>query len=323
MTDMTHEHCSELLPDLLSGDLRAEEAVEIEAHLEGCDECRTELRGLEALRSELTPLSDFERSRLRRAVRDTLPEGAGFGPEKAPLWRKAAPFLSAAAALLIVGFAITSINLGGSDEMSGAASESSDAGGDASVSDESDEAFSDKGGSAREDAASGSGSASEEITSGAAEPEPGEPESLEAATGGFTAGKSSARYPLYKIVQNLDPAKLESQARDGGTYGDAAQTLEPKDAERDRKELLATLSGRAERSGRSGSVLESCARSLINGSSAELLPVFAAYGILDSKRSLAIGFIEANRGVYNRYLIGVWTPPAPCEDPLIRRGQLR
>jgi hypothetical protein len=320
MTDMTHEHCSELLPDLLSGDLRAEDAVEIEAHLEGCDECRTELRGLEALRSELTPLSDFERSRLRRAVREALPEGAGFGPEKASLWRRAAPFLSAAAALLIVGFAITSIELGGSDEMTGAAGESSDTGGDTSSS---DEAGSVEAGSAQEEEASGAGSTSDEITSGAAKPESGDTESLEAPAGAATGGRSSGRYPLFKVSQNLSAEKLESQARDGSTYRAAAQTLEPKDAERDRKELLATLSRRAETSGRSGSVLESCARSLIDGSRAELLPVFAAYGVLDSKRSLAIGFIEANRGVYNRYLIGVWTPPAPCEDPLLLRGQLR
>jgi hypothetical protein len=311
---MTHEHCSELLPDLLSGDLRAEDAVEVEAHLEGCDECRTELRGLEALRSELTPLSDFERSRLRRAVRDTLPEGAGFGPEKASLWRRAAPFLSAAAALLIVGFAITSIELGGSDEMTGGA-ESSDAGGDTSSS---DEAGSVEAGSAQEEETSGAGSASDEIASDA-----GEPESLEAPAGAATGGRSSGRYPLLKVSQNLSAEKLESQARSGNTYRAAAQTLKPKDAERDRKELLATLSRRAENSGRSGSVLESCARSLIDGWSAELLPVFAAYGILDSKRSLAIGFIEANRGVFNRYVIGLWTPPAPCEDPRILRGPLR
>ncbi|MBA2725811.1 MAG: zf-HC2 domain-containing protein, partial [Actinobacteria bacterium] len=121
MSDMTHERCSELLPGLLAGDLVADDAVAVELHLASCADCRLELRGVSALAEELTPLTDLERARLRRAVRAGLPHGDEASREASPLWRKAAPFLSAAAALLILGFGIASLELGGRDEGSDSA----------------------------------------------------------------------------------------------------------------------------------------------------------------------------------------------------------
>lgn len=321
MTEMTHDRCSELLPLLLAGRLDAEEALEVEHHLEGCPECRAELRGLTALASDLTPLTDFERVKLRRAVRDSLPAAAA---PRASIWSKAAPFISVAAALLILGFGLTSLDLGGTGSGDESGGMSTDAGG-SEISD-TEEA---QDGPASE--ADGDTTTTDQIASDAAEPEgaAGAAEALEAAepeeeTAGFGGG-SGARgknYPVYKFGGQIVPEKLESQARTGRTYRSAALALKPENVHRDREDLLATLRGHAEKSGRSGENLETCARTVTDSSSAARLPVFATFGKLETRPSLAIGFIEAGGSTYNRYLIGIWSPPTDCTDPRLLKGPL-
>lgn len=330
MTEMTHQRCSELLPSLLEGRLAADEAVEVERHLEGCAQCRAELRGLTALRDDLTPLTDFERATLRRAVKDALPPAVEARPS---IWSKAAPFISVAAALLILGFGLTTINLGGNDSAETAGG-SADAG-------ESFESGAGSATEAEEEADSGKESAAgggdgEQAASDAAEPEAaGETLEADAPGGGEVApggeesgfGTTSAarrqRYPVYKFGGEIVAEKLESQAREGRVYRSAARDLKPKNADRDGNELLATLRGHAEKSGRSGENLETCARSVMDSSAGARLPVFANFGRQSERRSLAIGFIEAAGSTYDRYLIGIWTPPEGCANPQFRKGPLR
>jgi anti-sigma factor RsiW len=73
MSSLTHERCSELLSDYLTGELDSEERQRVEGHLEHCAQCSAERAGLEVLRSgEPRGLSDQERLALRAAVRDGL-----------------------------------------------------------------------------------------------------------------------------------------------------------------------------------------------------------------------------------------------------------
>lgn len=327
MNEMTHDRCSELLSDLLAGDLSADEALEVETHLESCADCRAEMKSLMALAGELTPLTDFERAHIRRAVvKAVLPEEKSFGPEDRGFWSKAAPYLSAAAALLILGFAITSIDLGGSDEM-----------GDASTAGGSTESLQDDTAGGGDEAASGGG----RVLSGDAEDqaalESGAPQDAaagepEAAAGGgsdgTTAGGSefatessnTSGIPVFITEEELGIKGLKAQTDDRQPYRSTARSYDPENADADRDRLIKTLARRADRSGRSGEALETCIRSVRDLRS---LPVLAHYGTLKGNESLAVGYVLATGGTYDRYLIAIWTPPTECGSPRFVRGQLR
>jgi len=64
-----HERCSELLLPFVHGELDADAAAEVEAHLAGCPECSQERVALDVLTQGESPaLTELERARLRRVV---------------------------------------------------------------------------------------------------------------------------------------------------------------------------------------------------------------------------------------------------------------
>jgi Putative zinc-finger len=122
-----HETCSELLGPYVKGELHAGTRAEIEEHLNSCDECRAEEAGLRAIAAvEVEPLTDIERARLARSVRDEV----GV-PERSPKERMAwLPTALGAAAVLVAlffGFQFVSGLSGGNDEASEAGGASEDA----------------------------------------------------------------------------------------------------------------------------------------------------------------------------------------------------
>ncbi len=300
---------------LLAGELSAEQALEVESHLDGCSGCRLEVSALRSLTTDEGALTELERTRLRRAVKASLPEPAGSAEERG-LWRRAAPFLSAAAALLILGFGIASLDLGGDD--------SGDA---ASVTGEELKGGADAGGGGAEAGRAEDGNSTS--ASGGDRDDAGE----ESAAG--TAGDSlssepaapfetnAAEAPTYKSGGSFSLDALERQARRRDPYRTAALNYAPATADRDRPEFLKGLVRSAEKSGRSGETLRDCAEAIVTNSTSELLPVFGAFGRLDARSALVLGFIAATGDAYDRYLVAISSPPEDCSDPRLLRGELR
>lgn len=110
---MNHEAVQERLSSYLDGDLSPEERAEVQAHLDGCDECREEL---ELLKVTLDALHDLPvlaaPDGFADAVLERIPDGVAAAGEDAvvvPLKRKGpgalvwAPIAMAAAACLVIG----------------------------------------------------------------------------------------------------------------------------------------------------------------------------------------------------------------------------
>ena len=104
-----HDRCSELLAPFVHGELDAEVASQVEAHLETCSDCAQERVGLAALMAdEVPPLTELERARLRRVVlSEAVPlpdEGTQVvqtpGPGRGARWYQV---LGAAAAVAVIG----------------------------------------------------------------------------------------------------------------------------------------------------------------------------------------------------------------------------
>jgi anti-sigma factor RsiW len=101
-----HHAARELLPWYVTGRLDEAEAAQVEAHLDGCAECRAELRFEERLEAEVARLPlevEAGWERMRRRIEADRPE------RRRPwAWRAGAPYLGwAVAAALLLGFAVT------------------------------------------------------------------------------------------------------------------------------------------------------------------------------------------------------------------------
>ena len=116
MRELTHEEVSAALSVYAQGGVDAARGAEIEAHLEGCPDCRQELQGVMALTmapsglpSELSePMSELERASLHREVRSALVAPA---PSRSERWgRRFAPALGAAALLALIAVGIVSLD---------------------------------------------------------------------------------------------------------------------------------------------------------------------------------------------------------------------
>ena len=122
--NLEHDRCSELLGPLLRGELSEQEARSVEDHIAGCEECRAEKRGLQALlgapevmKVSAEALSEIERARLHKAVSAAMPGSRTIVSEPAKPWTaRIAPYLGAAAAVILLAFGVTQVDLGGSDD---------------------------------------------------------------------------------------------------------------------------------------------------------------------------------------------------------------
>lgn len=134
-SSITHERCSELLGDYVTGKLGSQERSLVDDHLAGCADCAAEREALVALIApEVQPLTEGERAELRAAVMgaaNAAPQPSEVLADErdaviVPLggWRsKATRYVGIAAmlAILAVGFVyIGSIGTGGDEAGQGA-----------------------------------------------------------------------------------------------------------------------------------------------------------------------------------------------------------
>ena len=95
------EHASEDLRGYALGALRLERTREVEEHLRGCAECRSELVAVRALAtSEPEPMNDLERARLRQGVQAAVSPAGGASKSRGA--RRLYPALGAAALIAVV-----------------------------------------------------------------------------------------------------------------------------------------------------------------------------------------------------------------------------
>ena len=134
-----HDRCSELIAPFVRGELDERAAAEVREHLDGCDACSAEERGVRALLAAQTepPMSELERVRLRRRLEDAVvaergPETQASRPRGIGA-RVAALGAAAAAVLLVVGGFLYLGLGGGTDSEMGAAQRT---GGDGGIAEE-------------------------------------------------------------------------------------------------------------------------------------------------------------------------------------------
>ncbi|MDQ3956621.1 MAG: zf-HC2 domain-containing protein [Actinomycetota bacterium] len=115
---MRHEEVSEVLGDYVRGDLDAATRASVDEHLAGCKACTLELKAVATLSLEQAPLSDLERSRLHREVREQVakaPSSERAGTPRRSWATRVAPGLGAAALLAVAAVGAASLFTGGDE----------------------------------------------------------------------------------------------------------------------------------------------------------------------------------------------------------------
>jgi anti-sigma factor RsiW len=303
MTEMSHERCSELLAAFADDRLPADQAGAVEAHLRGCEECALELRALNALRDTASrPLTESERSHLHAAVARRIvtssPKAAStpvvisLDERRRRRNQKLATALGAAAALTILAASLTWMGgLFGSGD-------GTDRGADAGAGDieDSSELAIPPGAPAPRFAAGGR---ENEFALGA-----------NARTAEESADSSKAARRTAFIAN-------DSQLRALGTsmfFREFSRAYPPEAAEELGEAYIADL---AEEAGSRGAHVARCARSVYEGRTGPLLPVFGTFTRYRGEDSLVIGFVyTTGEGArLDRYTIWVW-PRGSCETPV-------
>ena len=292
---MTHERCSELLGQFARDELDDEQVGAIEGHLAACDDCRQELRGLMALLDyQFEGLTGTELVRLERAItaamkadRDEVTPVTPLEPRGESRRSFAGVFLGAAATLLVVTFAILSLQ-GGEDN--------GDGGGDAAVAPESD-------------AAEG----------GAGDIKGPHPVFAAGATALGTASKEESednleaeRNALF-VSNTLTDADLERVGK-SRLFQRFAAAYDSEDAAALQDQFVAEL---AQDAGSGAGTVTLCSRNTLEASTGPALPVVGSFARFDGDRALLLGFIYTDRseGPLNRYSVWVW-PRGSCDSPL-------
>jgi anti-sigma factor RsiW len=101
MTDCTNGEIRDLLPALLHGRLAAAEQRRVQAHVDGCEECRSELALLGALRSSMHHVPSVDTARVAAAI----------PAYRAPMRRSWGSWRAAAAAAVLLAAGGTSVAL--------------------------------------------------------------------------------------------------------------------------------------------------------------------------------------------------------------------
>ena len=321
MTDQ-HERFSEQMAPYVRGELPAPEAASLEAHLETCEECSVELRGVRALVSmSPQPLDEMERARLHRAVlaattgERTYERGSSA---RRGIAARIAPALGAAALFALFVFGAAQVFTGSSGDESGAGADSA-AG--AALEGNAEELARDGGplglppaGAAgkRESAAVGD-QATAQDGDGAAE-----------GTGDPAAGNSSAYseteaaalagppQPYFEPGPRLlsDPAlrRLGSKRDPFNSFASAYRTGDGTD----RDALTTALSMASPEPAE----VRTCADGVFD-LDPNALPAYGALGTYQGEYVLALGFVTAREGPLNNYEIWVWRV-GDCAMPLTR-----
>jgi hypothetical protein len=299
MDEMTHDRCSELLGPYVRGELPPDDAAEVRAHLDGCDDCRLEERAIAALVEETPLLDDVERARLHRALTQelgTAPANADVAAPVAgaPTWtRWIGPAAGAAAAVAALAFFALGGLTGGSDDTAEGGSGQLRVGAPAREED----TFEGAGGA-------GGGSAADAVE--AAEPEPQRGELETAALGGRSTD------PVFdRDAESLDADHLADTGRAGDPFTSFASTYSVEEGEGLRDEQLARL---ARAAGAAAPDVRACARTMPDDPT--VVAVYGATGDYGGRDALVLGFVTTESGErFDRYLMWVWAR-GECEQPI-------
>lgn len=290
----TEEHPTSELPAYVRGELDGDAAREVTEHLEECEECAEEERGLRLLtRDDADELNDLERARLHHAVIAAAAEAAA-PVRAAPLGRRLAPYLGTAAVLVLLAVGVMVAGPGGDGE--GLRSADMDAGAEM----EGPEAPAEVGRDAvTQETQFGSveGAASD---AGAAGTAGGPTPDFE-----LTAGRMAAD-DLDRLGRSARPFRAFAEAY----RADAAPALQGPALE----QLVADLPEDE------ADIVRACARHVLRTSAHAPIPVYGGYGSLDGQEVLLLGFAWApgTSGPLDRFMIWAW-PRGSCESPLVYR----
>lgn len=292
-----HERCSELLPSYVEGTSEPAQLSEVAEHLRSCSACSQEERALRALLAPVEPMTEMEAASIRRAV---LEHVSPVPAQRRPFGARLAPYLGAAAVLMVVAVGIVSMNTGG-DDAGSADSGSSEAGGghdaEAPATESEQAPLQDQN--------------STESAFTAAAPlffqggRTTERELLALGRDGYIA-QVAATYASPKAANSDTIAGEDS---DGGESEGAAAGSDNRSAQPD--EFLDQMVAAA---GANGRIVEECGQRALSSLGGSALPVYGAATRLEGERVLVMGFLVDGRRAYSRYSLWIF-PRESCDEP--------
>jgi len=321
--NIDHERCSENLGAYLRGELHADTHRAVAAHLAGCEECELELRGLTALTAEpASPdsLTDDERVALHRSLAAARSVSAKtIAPARRSPWARVAPVLGAAALVVLGVFALTRVDFQGGDD------EGDAAGADRALEEQAElpDTEVEVGGP---DIASGEPKA---LSDASAEAEGGGQAASAEEFGSVDESRTAAFQGAAAVAARFDPDAGSFDADDLRRYAanQAPFTLFPlsyraSDADAPlSRSYLESLAGAAPRID-DGTLLRSCGEQVLQ-QDIPILPVYGAFGKLDGRDVLVLGFVYARNGELDRFRVWVW-PRGDCDIPVLTQdGNIR
>ncbi len=300
MKNMDHDRCSESLPALLDGSLGRDDAAEVRAHLATCEECRTELRGLEAMRdlSVEGGLTTGERAALERGVMAGISQEPG-DPVVVPfasrrrVGLKVAGALGAAATVAVIATMAYFGSSGGLDTVGGgdagtAESNEEAGGGGGRIRDRKESRVANKGGV-------------EDVAMGAQE----EADQSQAVAG---TGSGVPRATFTVERRALTGADLQKRGESGLPSVSLAATYSADDA-RGGRTLLEGLvdSARAAAGDEVADQVEECGTQVLETSD-PTIPSFGTLATLEGREVVVLGFVwtRADSGPLDRYMVWAW-----------------
>ena len=309
MDEMTHDRCSELLGEHVRGELPADLAGEVRAHLEGCAECRAEEQAVLALASPEPGLDDMERTRLHRALAQelfTAPANADLagGPGDGGWRRWVVPALGSAAAVLVAALVLTGGFLGGGDD-----SESSQAG----RSSAEVESFGGLEDSSDADAGAGGGAGGGGASEALSGPGRAQDVTTEAASSGTTMYEGDGPQPEFDADAGaLTSEELAELGRTSPLFRSFADRYAAADVSTLREEFTRRL---ADSAGGVSAQVRRCADTL--PADEPLLPAYGAKARYEGRDALVLGFVTTDAGSpsLDRYLMWVWAKGS-CRQPI-------
>ena len=291
MTAIDHARCSELLPAFLKGELGEADAAAVRDHLSGCDECRSERTGLEALLAAGgDALTTEEQTRLERGVMSAIaPADVIPMPARRSFGARAAQLLGAAAAItLIGGFIYLGVTGGGSG------------GGEAGVAQDALDAA-----DAPEPAAEGAGGGGGDRMSRGKE----EQGTTDTAAGSLADDDAGFRPPMFAATRDsYTSAELERLGESSDPSVMSANYYNAGDADRDAS-LLEQLvdSARSNAGNEIAAQVEECSQRVLD-SQDSIVPTFGILGELDGTEAVIVGFAWTSRssGSLDQYMVWAW-----------------
>jgi anti-sigma factor RsiW len=319
--NIDHERCSESLGAYLRDELDADTRRAVATHLAGCEECELELRGLTALTAEPAApdsLTDDERVALHRSLAASRSISAKtIAPARRSPWARVAPALGAAALIVLGVFALVRLDLQGGDD------EGDAAGADRALEEQAEPLPATEVEVGGPDIASNqpkalSDAAGEAAAGGAAPAE--EFGSVDESRTAASRGAVAARFD--PDAGSFDADDLRRYAANQSPFTVFPLSYRASDADAPlSRSYLESLAGAAPRID-DGTLLRSCSEQVLQ-QDIPILPVYGAFGKLDGRDVLVLGFVYARNGELDRFRVWVW-PRGDCDIPVLTQdGNIR